>query len=133
MNRVGEQITIAARADQGNAATIGEKTSQHQREYQQSIVPECADVIFSYRSAENARAIVNFVTQCTLPNPQQTNSERDQPPRNPAFDLQLFLRDIFADARSSPQRYAREFGNPIWSRIRQTTVSTIAVTEFGRL
>jgi hypothetical protein len=35
--------------------------------------------------------------QRTLPDPQQTNSKRDQPSRKPAFDLQLLLREVFAD------------------------------------
>ena len=96
-------------------------------------MPERADVIFRHRFPEDARPIVNFVTERTLPDPQQTNSKRNQPSRKPAFDLQLFLRDGFADPFSSPQRYAPWLGNPIWSRMRQTTVSTTAVRELGRL
>jgi len=95
-------------------------------------MPERADVIFRHRFPEDARVIVNFVTQRPLPDPQQTNSKRDQPSRQPAFDLQLFLRDGFADL-FSPQRCAPGVGNPIWSRMRQTTVSTTAVRELGRL
>ena len=60
-------------------------------------MPQRADIIFRHRFPEDARAIVNFVTERALPNPQQTNSERDQPPRKPAFDLQLLLRKVFAD------------------------------------
>src|SRR5205814_9661259 len=96
-------------------------------------MPKRADVVFRYRFPEDARAIVNMITQRTLPDSQQTNSKRDQPSRKPAFDLQLFLRDVFADAFCSPQRYAPRLGNPLWSRMRQTTVSTTAARELGRL
>src|SRR5215475_4945446 len=97
-------------------------------------MPKRADVIFRHRLPDNARSIVNLVTERTLPDPQQTNSKRDQPSRKPAFDLQrFFLRDVFADPFCSPQRYAPWLGNPIWSRMRQTTVSTTAVRELGRL
>jgi len=75
-------------------------------------MPERADVIFYYRFSEDACAIVNLITQRTLPEPQQTNSKRDQASRNPAFDLQLLLRNVFADP-FSPQRYAPGLGNPI--------------------
>ena len=112
---------------------IWKKASQHQRENQQPIMPQPADVIFRYWFAENARAVVNFIAQRTLPHPQQANSERDQPSRKPAFDLQLFSREVFAESAFSPQRYAPGLGNPIWSRMRQTTVSTRSVIELGRL
>src|SRR6266850_1082273 len=93
-------------------------------------MPERADVIFRHRFPEDARAIVNVITQRALPHPQQTNSKRDQPSRKPAFDLQLFLRDVFADPFCSLQRYAPWLGNPIWSRMRQTTVSTTAARNW---
>src|SRR3954466_9171338 len=95
-------------------------------------MPECTDVVFRYGLSENARAIIDMIAQRTLADPQQTNSKRDQPSRKPAFDLQFFLRDVFADFFSA-QRYAPGLGNPIWSRMRQTTVSTTAVRESGRL
>jgi hypothetical protein len=75
-------------------------------------MPERADVIFRYRFPEDARAIVNMITQRAFPYPQQVHSKRDQPSRKPAFDLQLFFRDVFADP-FSPQRYAPGVGNPI--------------------
>ena len=60
---------------------------------------------------------------------------RDQPPRKPTFDLQFFFGELFANAEAflCPQRYALGLGSPIWSRMRQTTVSTMASTEPGRL
>jgi hypothetical protein len=53
-----------------------------------------------------------MITQRAFPYPQQVHSKRDQPSRKPAFDLQLFFRDVFADP-FSPQRYAPGVGNPI--------------------
>jgi|SRR6516225_3354914 len=118
--------------------TLRKETAQDQGEDQQSIVPERADVIFAAgwrRGGKfgDPRAIVDFITQCTSPELQQTKSKRDQPSREPAFDLQLFFREVFAGARSSPQRYVAGLGSPIWSRMRHTTVSTTAVMELGRL
>jgi hypothetical protein len=75
-------------------------------------VPERADVIFRHGFPHDVRSIINMITQRTLPHPQQPNSKRDQPSRKPAFDLQLFLRDVFADPFSA-QRYAPGLGNPI--------------------
>jgi len=95
-------------------------------------VPERADVIFRHRFSENACPILDVIMQRTLPDPQQTNSKRDEPSRKPAFDIQLLLREVFADP-FWPQRYAPGLGKPIWSSMRQTTVSTMAVRELGRL
>jgi len=75
-------------------------------------MPQRTYVIFRDRFTEDARPIVNLITQRTLPQTQQTNSKRDEAPRKTAFDLQLFLRDVFADP-FSPQRYAPGLGNPI--------------------
>src|SRR4029077_16013194 len=101
-------------ADQRRSGTIWKKASQNQGKNQQPIMPECADVIFRHRFPEDARPIVNSAPQLPPPNPQQTNSKRDQPSRKPAFDLQLSLRDVFADSFSA-QRYAPELGIPISS------------------
>ena len=76
----------------------GKKPTQDQRKDEQSIVPERSDVIFRDRSANDARAVVDFITQRTSPELQQTKSKRDQPSRKPTFDLQLFGR--FAGALS---------------------------------
>src|SRR4029077_5142322 len=94
-------------------------------------VPERGDVIFPRGFADNVRPVIDFIAQCPRPNLQQPESERDQPSREPTFDLQFFLR--FAETLCCPQRYVWGLGSPIWSRIRQTTVSTTAVTEPGRL
>ena len=112
MDGIRQQIAIAARANQRRSGTIWKKAPQNQGENKQPVMPERANVIFHYWLAENTRAIVNFVTQRACPGSQQTNSKRDQTPRKPAFDFQLFLRDVFADSFSA-QRYAPGLGNPI--------------------
>ena len=68
----------------------------------QSVVPERADIIFRNRFADNPRLVVYFVAQRSRPNLQKPKSERDQPSREPTFDLQFFLR--FAGTLFSPQR-----------------------------
>src|SRR4029077_9363090 len=131
LNRVGEQVSITAGANQGCTMTVGKKAAQNEWKNEQTIVPKRSNIIFGHRSADNARPVIDFVTQRARPNLQQIKSERDQPSRQPTFDFQCFLR--FANALSSPQRYVWGFGSPIWSRIRQTTVSTTAAMESGRL
>ncbi len=104
LNGVGQQIAVAAGADQCSAMPLRKKTAQDQWEDQQSIVPERADVILRDRSADHTRAVVDFITQRTSPELQQTKSKRDQPSRKPAFDLQLFFRELLGEALSCPQR-----------------------------
>src|SRR5207237_528216 len=100
MNRsqlfIGHTVPIRTPADQSRAVTVRKKKSQHDRKYQQAIMPESADVIFIHRLSNNASAIIDLVTQRTRPKLEQAKSERDQPTRAPTFDLQLFLPEVFA-------------------------------------
>ena len=82
---------------------IWQKPTQNQRKDKQAIVPERADIIFRDRFADNPRLVIYLVAQRSRPKLQKPKSERDQPPREPAFDLQFFLR--FAGTLFSPQRY----------------------------
>src|SRR6266581_605385 len=91
LNGVGQQIAVAAGADQCSAMPLRKKTAQDQWEDQQSIVPKRADIIFRDRSANDTRAVVDFITQRTSPELQQAKSKRDQPSREPTFDFQLLL------------------------------------------
>jgi len=69
-------------------------------------VPERADIILRYRSADDTCPVVDLIAQRARPELQQAKSERDQPPRKQTFDLQLFFREVLAEALSRPQRYA---------------------------
>ena len=103
MDCVGQQISITAGANKGCTIAIWQKLPQNQWKDKQSVVPERADIIFRNRFADNPRLVVYFVAQRSRPKLQKPKSERDQPPREPAFDLQFFLR--FAGTLFSPQRY----------------------------
>src|SRR5207248_8312886 len=131
LNRVGKQISITTGANEGCTISVGEKAPQNEWKDEQAIVPKRSDIIFSHRSTDDTRPVIDFVAQSARPNLQQVKAKRDQPSRKPTFDFQCFLR--LADALCCPQRYVCGFGSPIWSRIRQTTVSTTAATESGRL
>src|SRR5881398_1383406 len=98
---ISEQVSVATGANQSRSATIRKKTLQHERENQQSIMPEGADVILIHRFSKYACAIFDFITQRAHPKLQEAKSDRDQPARGSTFDLQG-LREGFA--ASSPQR-----------------------------
>ena len=57
-------------------------------------MPERGNVISRHWFPQNIREVVDLVTKCARPNLQQIKSERDQPSRAPAFDLQGFLRAL---------------------------------------
>lgn len=78
---------------------------------------------------DNPAAILYLEMQSSHQELDQLISELDQDSGAPTFDLQLFSCVLF----SSFQRNARAFGNPIWSRIRHTTVSATCSTDEGRL
>ena len=93
---VCDHVAVATGADQAGAGALWKKFLQYRRNQQQSIVPKRDDVISFNRLSDNARAVVHFVAQRSGQNLQQTKSKRDQPSRAPAFDLQVFFREVFA-------------------------------------
>ena len=103
MDRVGQQISVTAGANEGCAAAIWRKPPQNEWKDKQAVMPERTDVIFRNRFADNPRLVIYFVAQRSRPKLQKPKSERDQPSREPAFNLQCFLR--FAGTLFSPQRY----------------------------
>jgi hypothetical protein len=57
-------------------------------------MPERGNVISRHRFSQNVRAVVDFVTEGARPDLEQVISKRDQPSRQPTFDLQGFLRAL---------------------------------------
>jgi len=55
-------------------------------------MPERGNVVSRHRFSQNVRAVVDFVTERARPNLEQIEPKRDQPSRQPTFDLQGFLR-----------------------------------------
>ena len=55
-------------------------------------MPERGNVISRHWFPQNIRPVVDFVTERACPNLKQIKSKRDQPSRQPTFDLQGFLR-----------------------------------------
>src|SRR4029077_10449246 len=90
LSGVGKQIAVVAGTDQSGTMTVREKASQNNGKDQQSIVPKRTDVIFRYRSPDDPRPVVDFITQRARPKLQQPKSKRDQRSRKQTFDLQFF-------------------------------------------
>ena len=93
-------------------------------------MPNGEKVGMLFAPGDDPAAILQFETEGAHPELDQPVSELDQPSCPPTFDFQFGASLL---AASSFHRYARGLGNPIWSRIRQTTVSATSSTEAGRL
>ena len=89
LHQIGEERAIAARADQRGAAPLGQIALDHERQKEEPIVPERADVAFVRRTADDAGAIVDFEAQGARPKLQEPMTEGDQPARAPAFDFHV--------------------------------------------
>src|SRR5207253_11349603 len=87
-----DKISLATRANYTRAGPLRKKSFQDEGNQQKPVMPERCDVISFHRLFNNAHAVVDFVAERPGPNLEQAKSERDQPLRAPAFDLQGFLR-----------------------------------------
>jgi len=54
-------------------------------------MPDRANPAFIYWLRQQTGAIIDFVTQSALPNPQQPKADSDEPSRRPTFNFQFVL------------------------------------------
>lgn len=87
----GDQVAIAARADQADTAPAWETSIKNRRQHQKAVVPNGEDKWLVSRRSDDAPGVFYLESQRARPNSKYSETNLDQDAPGPAFDFQWMI------------------------------------------